>query len=404
MDGESHRPVDLLPNRTAEGVAAWLQTHPGVEVITRDRSTEYARGVSQGAPDAVQVADRWHVLVNLREAMERMLDRCRPQLMNDNDILLPTDYPDAPLSSYDRSRRRGTKDQAQQQSSRARRHTRYIQVKALQAQGRNILQIARDLNLSRQTVRTYVASDVFPEIARPPRRKGLLDPYVPYLQARWDAGCQESKQLWRELRERGYPGSLRMVWLWVALRCERHDLGRAPTRQVEVSVFSTASPGGRSATATLPASRRLVWLLIHPTSELELDQQRLRQRLLRLPGIDRAHDLSQRFLTLVRQRQADAFQPWIDACRDSGVVELASFAQGLQSEFPIIHSALSLPFSNGVTEGHVNRLKFIKRSMYGRARACYALETVSKGLDETMRHQHGNARKCKPMSVSGRRS
>src|SRR5262249_30120649 len=80
VDGETHRVVDLLPERTAETVATWLQSHPGVEIVTRDRSTEYARGVSEGAPDAIQVADRWHLLSNLREALEGMLDRLRPQL------------------------------------------------------------------------------------------------------------------------------------------------------------------------------------------------------------------------------------------------------------------------------------------------------------------------------------
>jgi transposase len=168
--------------------------------------------------------------------------------------------------------------------------------------------------------------------------------------------------LWRELHERGYPGSLRMVWLWVALRRERNNIGRAPARPVEVS-----SPAQSSTVANLPASRRLVWLLLHPVSELELDEQRLRQRLLQLPDIDRAYELAQRFLALIRQRQVDALQPWINACRDSGIAELSRFAQGLQYEFPIIQAALRLPFSNGVTQGHVNRLKFIKRSMYGRA-------------------------------------
>src|SRR5262245_5240360 len=194
VDGDTHRVVDLLPERTAQSVTVWLQNHPGVEIITRDRSTEYARGATEGAPDAIQVADRWHVLGNLREALERVLDRLRPQLQAS-----PTTCSDAsaakPLSIYDRERRRGTKDQVRQQVSRQRRYARYAQVKQLQAKGQAIIQIARELHISRQSVRKYMASDVFPEVARPLRQQSILDSYAAYLQERWDAGCHDNRQL-----------------------------------------------------------------------------------------------------------------------------------------------------------------------------------------------------------------
>ena len=163
-DGETHAVIDLLPDRTAETVAAWLRAHPGIEVVTRDRSTEYARGVGLGAPDAVQVADRWHILVNLREALERMLGRLRPHL-----LALPAavEQAAAPLVSTGRDRRRGTQDQARQQAGRAQRYARYADVKRLQADGQAIIQIARELNMSRQTVRKYMASAVFPEYPQP---------------------------------------------------------------------------------------------------------------------------------------------------------------------------------------------------------------------------------------------
>lgn len=147
----------------------WLQNHPGVEIITPDRSTEYARGVAEGAPDAIQVADRWHVLGNLREALERLLDRLRPQLQA-STTTLPDESVIKPISIYDRDRRRGTKDQVRQQASRQRRYACYAQVKQLQAKGHAIIQIARELHISRQTVRKYMASDTFPELARKARQ------------------------------------------------------------------------------------------------------------------------------------------------------------------------------------------------------------------------------------------
>jgi transposase len=360
VDGETHRPVDLLPDRTSETLANWLRDHPGVEVITRDRSTEYARGASQGAPLATQIADRWHLLVNWREALERTLDRFRFQIVDTLSSIQEV----IPLTSYDRSGRRGTKDQAQQQASRARRYALFIQVKNLQRKGLNISQIARQLKLSRHTVRKYRVSEVFPE-SRSTRQKSMLDPYVHYLQARWEEGMQDYQQLWQELRDQGYPGSVRMVWLWVTLRREPLTRGRLPAR--EVTIFTAPDSSLHPLLRVLPASRRLVWLLIHPADQLNEQQQFLRQHLLAVPELYRSFELTQRFLAIIRQRKADELQPWLTDCQNSALPDLVSFAHGLQQEFPIVLAALQFSFSNGLTEGHVNRLKTIKRSMYGRA-------------------------------------
>jgi transposase len=368
VDGETHRPVDLIRERTAEALCAWLQAHPGVEVITRDRSTEYARGATEGAPTARQLADRWHLLVNLREALERVLGRLRTDIQ---DQLLGTSTPAqvSPMTTYDRERRRGTQDQTKQQVSRARRYALYAQVKAMQAQGRAISQIARELNISRQTVRKYRASEQFPDYPRTQRQKSLLDPYVTYLQQRWDAGCQNTQQLWRELKSQGFPGSSRSVWQWVALRRAPRPAqpGRPPVRSVEVFTPPTAASVSQQSSTPLPAARRLVWLLLLPATDLDASQQHLRAHLRQLPQIQQACTLAQQFLALVRQRIPTALAPWIEACRSSGIPELKAFAEGLLHDFPIIQAALELPYSNGVTEGHVNRLKTIKRMMYGRA-------------------------------------
>jgi transposase len=371
VDGETHRVIDLLPERTAETVATWLQSHPGVEIVTRDRSTEYARGVTQGAPGAIQVADRWHVLGNLREALERMLDRLRPQLQASTTE--PADELAAKsISIYDRDRRRGTKDQVQQQASRQRRYARYAEVKRLQAAGRAIIQIARELHISRQTVRKYMASDVFPEVARPPRQQSILDPYVAELQAQWDAGCHDNRQLLQALRERGYSGSVRPIVQWSMLRRPllpdyRPPAGRRPARQVKVFVPPEQTANQNGADLQLPASRRLVWLILHTDERLDDDDKALCARLCEVREVAMAQRLTQQFRDLMRDRKPETLAPWLDACQSSGISELMTFADGLQREEPIIRAAIELPYSNGVTEGHVNRLKMIKRTAYGRA-------------------------------------
>jgi transposase len=367
-DGETHAVVDLLPDRSAETVSAWLQSHPGVEIVTRDRSTEYARGVSAGAPNAVQVADRWHVLGNLREALERLLHRLRPQL------LLPEAkrQPATPLTTIDRDRRRGTLDQVRQHASRAHRYARYADVKRLQAEGKAIIQIARELKLSRQTVRKYMASERFPEYARPRQQRSILDPYVDVLQTHWDAGCHDNHQLLETIRAAGYRGSIRAVVQWTMLRRPllpgyRHPAGRKPARRVEPFVPPKEHATPPAEDQALPASRQLAWLLFHFEHRLDEEGRQQRIRLCRLSELDRARALVGQFRVLVRDRLPEGLASWIADCQSSGIAELKTFAEGLQREEDIIRAALELPYSNGVTEGHVNRLKMIKRTAYGRA-------------------------------------
>lgn len=361
VDGETHHPVDLLPERTANTFREWLQVHPGAEIITRDRSREYARGASEGAPEAVQVADRWHLLANLREAVERLLDRIRPQLKAQSPRQLTG------ITPYDRDTRRGTLDQSKREASRLRRYTLYAQVKALHKQGTPIIKIAQQLQIARQTVRRYIASEVFPEIPRQARRKSMLDPYAVYLQQRWDDGCHNTKQLWNEIKQQGYPGSMRAVVQWTMLRRDPAansypGEGRRPAREV-VSLI----PAHAAGKTQLPAARQLVWLLLQSPNKLSTAAKGRRDELLRAPEIRTAYPLIQTFFAMIRDRRAQDLVNWIALVRRSAIPELVTFAAGLQQDFAIVHAAASSPYSNGLTEGHVNRLKLIKRSMYGRA-------------------------------------
>lgn len=256
VDAETHRPVDLLAERNAAVLQTWRQAHPGVELLTGDRSTEYASGARQGAPSAVQIADRWHLLGNHQEAIERLLDRLRPQLINAGLPQTPRLPANEPLTSYDRERRRGTQDQLKQQTSRARRYERLAQVKALHAKGYPLLRMARALHMSWVTVRKDVASQHFPEMAHTKRPPRMLDPYVAYRQQRWDEGCREAQPLWRELRQQGYPGSSGRVWLWVIVRQEQlrgvhSGKGRHPAPQIPGFVpHRAACPGSCCSTTT----------------------------------------------------------------------------------------------------------------------------------------------------------
>jgi transposase len=208
VDLERHRPLDLLPDRTADTLAAWLRAHPGVTILSRDRSMEYARSATLGAPEAQHVLDRWHLVRNLREALERLLDRFQHRLAARLTASQPTTALTASIDA--RSLRRSTTDQIARQARRARRLARYQEVRALHAQGVSKRHIAKQLQMSRATVLRYLRTSSFPERAQM-RRVSLLDPYVSYLHKRWEEGCRNGVQLWREIQTRGFPGTRRMV-------------------------------------------------------------------------------------------------------------------------------------------------------------------------------------------------
>ena len=373
VDLEHHRPIDLLPDRTAETFATWLRDHPGIDVIARDRSTSSARGATDGAPAALQVADRWHVLKNHREALERMLNRLHadlaqlPQPTSDGSAPTPPPIVARPL------RLPSLHEQAAGQAARDRRVARYQQVQALYQQGVPMLQIAARLRMGRATVRKFVAAAVFPERAFQRRQSSILDPYVPYLQQRWAEGCSNASQLWREIQAKGYPGVRKQVARWAHhQRSEPALTGPKKYRGgSEAGLLRAEHKANTNAAATqaaLVAPRRLVWLLLRNSSQLDEEEIATFARIQQHPDVARAHRLAQEFQAMVRQRRAEALDGWLAASQESDIPELQSFATGLQREYASIRAALSEPWSTGQVEGQITRVKLVKRQMYGRAK------------------------------------
>jgi transposase len=369
VDLERHRPIDLLPDRTADTLATWLRAHPGVLIISRDRSTEYARGATLGAPEAQQVLDRWHLVRNLREALERLLDRLHQRLAA--MLAASQTAPALTLAPEARLLRRSTTDQIARQARRARRVARYQEVRALHAQGVSTRHIARQLHMSRTTVIRYLRTTAFPERAQS-RRVSLLDPYAIYLQKWWDAGCHNGVQLWREIHALGFPGTRRMVSNWVVLRREL-ERGRpsASGRRAAWPKEPAVRPLPASATGVgrpLPAPRQLVWVLLRPEEALPPSDGEVLQALRHDKDLDTAYTLTQRFRQMMRARAASTLDRWLADCLATGLPELVHFASGLKRVQPAVQAALTLPYSNGQVEGQITKLKLLKRQSYGRAK------------------------------------
>ena len=355
VDLERHHVVDVLPDRTAETLAAWLTEHGQPQFICRDRGGEYASGARQGAPQATQIADRFHLARNGAEVLERILARHPAALrgaVRQDDPTPPADEaaPVSPVAAGGNPRLE-------------RRLARYERVVALRREGHSITAISQAVGLSRPTVRKYVQANGFPEW--PARRTALSagTAHATYLQARWHDGCRDANLLWRELRARGFTGSLRMVQRAVAgWRVEPGRRGRAATQ-------AGGTPAPAPPRPRPPSARQAVWLLLRTVDELTPAQQEMRRRLLAAaPDVQAALPLLEAFRGMVRHRDHAALADWLQTAATSPVRELRTFAANLRRDLAAVEAALTYDWSSGQVEGQVTKIKLVKRQMYGRAK------------------------------------
>ena len=369
VDQERHVTVDLLPDRTAETLASWLRTHPGVAIVCRDRAGAYADGVRQGAPTAVQVADRWHLLANVGELLERVI-RSHHTVLREaatavdhavTETVMSSDQ--APEAVLVPAPAPVTRAQQEQQARRARRLARYEEVIALHQAGASQVAISEQVGLDRKTIRRYLRADGFPERAPAAVRSTILAPYEGYLRTRWAAGCHNAHQLWQEIRSRGFPGAAAIVRRHVA------PWRTTPARRRRSAQRSADAAGApRRLPTRVLSPRQARWLLLRDADTLDTDERIYRAYLLDAgPAIREAQHLANRFGHLLRTRDHPALDRWLADAAASSVPEIRSFAAGLRRDQAAVAAAVASPWSNGQTEGHVHKLKLLKRSMYGRA-------------------------------------
>jgi transposase len=361
VDLERSCVLDLLPDRECDTVAAWLKAHPGVEIISRDRSDAFAEAGRRGAPNAMQVADRFHLVKNLGEAVQRVLSQ-HAALLRDvaEELAPPTSAAPVPtggdLARGVPIKPLATAEFSASAESRARRLARYNEVMVLRASGATIQEIAAALKMSIGTVHGWIHNDGFPERAR---RRRSADSVLDAIRKRWSAGCHNAAAIWRALRAEGFEGSRRTVQREVARLA--HEMGRCHREQ--------SVPRARP-----PSPRHVAWLFGRDDAAGTDDDRRFITAVCaRSPELATVRALAQRFLRIVHehdsQRDAEsrerAYDEWLAAARES---ELRGFARGLQSDDAAVRAALLTPWSNGPTEGHIHRLKLLKRTMYGRAK------------------------------------
>jgi transposase len=355
IDLERRCVIDLLPDRTRDTLAAWFRGHPGVRVVSRDRASAYAQAVTDAAPTATQVADRFHLLMNARDVTDRVLARhtavIRGAFRAADDATAP--QVQTPAASPAPARTPNSRQQAVA-GRREHRRQRFEQTRQLRAQGQSIRAIARALHISPKTVIQYTRTERMPDWKPGRTAPSRLDAHREYIDRRVGEGCCNARTLHRELVGVGYTGGYDQVRRAIRRRTDRDGRSRAG--------------GPIQIRAEVPTARRLSFEVVRLPSERKEQPARWVDRL-RVAGgaVQTTIELTEQFGELVRGRQAQGLGAWLDRAEASGLPEFRGFARSIRQDEAAVRAGLSEAWSNGPVEGRINRLKLVKRSMYGRA-------------------------------------
>jgi transposase len=347
VDVATGKAVDLLPDREAATVAAWLAAHPGAKVICRDRAGGYADAARQGAPEAIQVADRWHLWHNLGEYVEKAVAAHRGCLTPSSDARKD----DRPGTAGPPAGAEGLRDVCgRERRLVARTGDRHAAVHSLLAAGHSERAAAQILSLSRGTVHRYAAAATVGELlGKATSRHSKLDRYKPYLRKRWNEGITSAAALHAELQAKGWQGSVQAVQRYVR-----------PFR-----AMTAAPPPG----PVVPATRQITrWLLTRP-AVLNDDEQALLAAVLRTcPHLNALAGHVRSFAEMMGRRQGQQeLEGWLTQIEAGDLPELRSFANGIRRDQQAVTAGLTLPYSSAAVEGTVTKIKMLKRQTYGRA-------------------------------------
>jgi transposase len=340
VDLERRRVIDLVPDRPAATLTAWLKSHPGIQVVSRDRASAYSQAATEAVPTAVQVADRFHLLVNLREAVERTLQQ-RTAAIRQLVVAEPPSVTEVPPPV--------ATEPAGPVTQVNRRQELFDRVRRLHAEGVSLRRIARELELHYRTVERYVRSDTCPDWNAGQPRASRLDRHAEWIRGRLGDGCSAAP-VHRQLAARGYDGGVTVVTQYV--RRLRAEMGLAPARPSRPPEPVAPAP---------PTARRLSVAVVRQTDRRTHEERTWVTRLKELDSeVRQALEGAEDFARLVRERNGAGLDGWLN--RASAIPSLRAFATGLRRDYAAVRAGLTSPWSNGPVEGQVNRLKLLKRA------------------------------------------
>ncbi len=359
IDMGSHKPVDVLPDRESGTLAAWLREHPEVQTVCRDRAAAYAEGIRAGAPQAIQVADRFHLWKNLCEAAEKTVaahHRClRAAAAAQAERVVPELPAFVPLPTVESA---APPERAYRLAERTR--TRYAEVQACLARGLSRAAAARELNLDIQTVRRFANAACAEELlGKAEHRPTKLDPYIDLVNQRWNEGVTSAETITAELRALGFKGDAQTVRRYLKpFRLPGASHGRPDPHRRNPAPGAPAVPKPRKISKAL---------LTHPDHLTEDDTLIVKNATAGCAHLDRLHQHVRSFAKMMAQRHGQELPAWLEAVEADDLPELRSFAAGIRRDLSAVINGLTLEHSSGAVEGNVTRVKRLKRDGYGRA-------------------------------------
>ena len=374
VDLERRQVIDVLPDRSAASTAAWLRERPNIEIISRDRAGLYAEGAREGAPQARQVADRFHLLQNFREAVERHLIHPGPPPKRASEI-------DANGSAGPKAKNgsRNVSDgerhrRSTQRAARAAREARFEEIKVLFEAGKTITAIARELGLGRRRVERWTRFIVLPE-------RNVMAPtactpacFEVFLSRRWAEGSRSVRQLFEEIKQQGYAGSYshlaRFLAAWRDPDGSLDLVAEAPAASSSSKLSAPDFNACSKASAIDPMTGRRISpltaaaLCVKPRGQMTPRQICIVDALT-AESMDFAvmRQFAMRFRGLFRGGLLKKLDEWIWDATSCSIYAMRRFAKTLRQDIDAVQNAVTEPWSNGQTEGQINRLKTLKRSM-----------------------------------------
>jgi transposase len=351
VDVATGQAIDLLADRDAATLAAWLTAHPGARVICRDRAGNYAEGARDGAPEAIQVADRWHLWHNLAGYAEKTVTAHRACLKDPDPQPPEGGVPAGETPAAAPAEPDGLRDVCGRERPLIKRtRDRHAAIHELLAAGHSQAAISRALGLDRATVRRFArAPDVAELLVKATSRDSELDPFKPWIRQRWNEGLTDARQLHAELKARGFTGSDQAIRRYVR-----------PFR---------AMPAAPPPAPAVPKTRQITrWLLTRPDHLSADEQAKLDSLRARCPHLDALAGHVTSFAEIMTRRSGDRdLERWLTRVETDDQPHLHSFAAGIRRDQHAVTNGLTLPYSSGIVEGNVTRIKMLKRQMYGRA-------------------------------------
>jgi predicted transcriptional regulator len=395
VDMETHKTIDMIESREMLDVSRWLEGYPNLRVVSRDGSQIYAAAIAQAHPKAMQVSDRFHILKNLNEKATqafqklfqgriaipatpgtqdikfealigtagehiRLVKRLRGENRSKGEISLLTGLSERMVKKYLETPECDIPEE--KQTARGREHEDAVQkligranrVKALSESGLSITEITQKTGFTSAVVKNYLSADFSPVNAHyGKQREGKLERFRNDV-LRWKADGLTYREIHARISSQGYSGTQDAIRGFVSKeRRIRRDLQKA---------------AGCGATEFID-KKWIIRLLYKPIEDLKgISPAQLTLIFKAYPLAEKILDVVNDFKALLKAKNPDSLLIWMDNVNQLSIPELNAFVNGLKLDIDAVMNAIAFDLSNGLAEGCINKIKVIKRIMFGRCK------------------------------------